>query len=115
MQLVFDVISSVLLLTGAGLTLSAGVAMLRFPDLLSRMHASTKPQILGLLMILLAAALQLDSPGRIWGLALVAVFQLLTAPVTAHIIGRAAYHDVPATRDDLVKDELDEDHPVLDS
>lgn len=112
--LVFDVVSSGLLLTGGWLTMSAGMALLRFPDLLSRMHAATKPQALGLLMILTGAALQLDTPAHISGLLLVMAFQLLTAPVTAHIVGRAAYHDVPASRDELVKDELDEDHPVLD-
>ena len=109
-----DVVSSLLLLTGGWLTLSAVLALLRFPDLLSRMHAATKPQVLGLLMILTAGALQVDNPAHISGLLLVMAFQLLTAPVTAHIVGRAAYHDVPASRDDLVKDELDEDHPVLD-
>lgn len=113
-NLVLDIVSSVLLLAGGWLTLSAGLALLRFPDLLSRMHAATKPQVLGLLMILFAACLQMNALTGISGLLLVAAFQLLTAPVTAHIVGRAAYHDVPASRDDLISDDLSRDHPVLD-
>lgn len=104
--MILDVISSVLLVIGGLLTLSAGVALLRFPDLLSRMHAATKPQVLGLSLILIAACLQMTGIAQITGLILVGIFQLVTAPVTAHIVGRAAYNDVPATREDLLADEL---------
>src|SRR3712207_7091206 len=45
---VADVLASVCLLGGAFLAFAAGVGVLRFPDLLSRMHAGTKPQTLGL-------------------------------------------------------------------
>lgn len=105
-NLIADVLSSVLLLAGALLTLSAGVGVLRFGDLLTRMHAVTKPQVLGLLLILLAACPQLGNPGAWAGLLLVGAFQLVTAPVTAHIVGRAAYHDQPDTREHLLRDDL---------
>lgn len=105
-DLVADVVTSVFLLAGGVLALSAGVGLARFPDLLSRMHAVTKPQILGLVLILLAGALQLGAVGAIAGLLLVASFQLVTAPVTAHIVGRAGYHDMPETHDGLLIDDL---------
>lgn len=110
--LVADIGTSLLLLAGGLLTLSAGVGILRFGDLLSRMHATTKPHILGLVLILAGAALQLGAVGAVAGLALVAIFQLVTAPVTAHIVGRAAYHDMPDTRGPLDVDELAEAHDL---
>lgn len=106
LEVVADVVTGVLLLGGAVLTLSAGVALVRFPDLLSRMHAATKPQILGLLMIILGAALQMDSSHEVTGLLLVAAFQLITAPVTAHMVGRSAYRGRSAGRERLLVDEL---------
>ena len=45
-----DVIAGACLLAGAFLCLTAGVGLLRFPDVLSRMHAGTKPQVLGVLL-----------------------------------------------------------------
>lgn len=102
-----DVVTGTLLLGGAILTVSAGAALLRFPDLLSRMHAATKPQVLGLLMIVTGACLQMDTTAEITGLVLVAAFQLITAPVTAHMVGRGAYRTVPASRSRLLVDELD--------
>lgn len=106
---VIDIISAICLILGALLSLAAGVALVRFPDLLSRMHAGTKPQVLGLLLILLGCGLQLRSTLEITTLVLVAVFQLATAPVAAHMVGRAAYRDGQARSDLLLTDEMRDD------
>ena len=53
----FDVIAAVLVLAGASLALTAAIGVVRFPDTLSRMHAASKPQVLGLLLVLAGAAL----------------------------------------------------------
>ncbi len=103
---VADVTSAVCLLGGSFLAFAAGVGVLRFPDLLSRMHAGTKPQTLGLILVLLGLALRLRSGGAVWALALVVVFQLLTAPVAAHLVGRAGYRTGKVRKDLLVADEL---------
>ena len=106
--LLVDVVSSVLLLLGVALSLVAGLGLLRFPDLYSRMHAATKPSTLGLLLVLAGASLQMADPGNAVELALVAAFQLVTAPVAAHMVGRASYRaDVPGTRG-ATRDELAE-------
>ncbi len=98
-SLVVDVVSAVLLLLGVALSLVASVGLLRFPDLYSRMHAATKPSTLGLLLVLAGTSLRLADPGDVVALLLVAAFQLVTAPVAAHMIGRAAYRaGVPGTR-----------------
>ncbi|QSB07110.1 monovalent cation/H(+) antiporter subunit G [Natronoglycomyces albus] len=103
-----DVIAAICIFLGALLSLAAGVALVRFPDLLTRMHAATKPQILGLLLILIGCALSLRTTVDITTLVLVGVFQLATAPVAAYMVGRAAYRDGQARSDLLILDELND-------
>ncbi|MBY8874540.1 monovalent cation/H(+) antiporter subunit G [Micromonospora sp. PLK6-60] len=103
---VLDVVAAGCLIAGALLSLAAGVALVRFPDLLSRMHAAAKPQVLGLLLVLLGCALRLRSGVDITTLVLVGAFQLATAPVAAHMVGRAAYPHDEIRRDLLLTDEL---------
>lgn len=104
-----DVASVICLLGGALLAFAAGVGALRFPDLLARMHAATKPQVLGLVLCLIGLALRLRSGGAVWALVLVALFQMLTAPVAAHMVGRAGYRTGKVRGDLLVVDELTAD------
>lgn len=85
-----DIAGTVLLFAGALLCLAAAIGLLRFRDLLSRMHAATKPQALGVLLVLLGLGLRLHSPLDVGMLLLVALFQLLTNPVSGHMMSRAA-------------------------
>lgn len=103
---VLDAAAAVCLIAGALLSLAAGVALLRFPDLVSRLHAATKPQVLGLLLVLLGCALRIRSGVDVTTLVLVGAFQLATSPVAAHMVGRAAYRDGLVRHDLLVTDEL---------
>ena len=104
MSSVIDVLSGLLLLSGVALAVTAGLGLLRFPDVFSRMHAATKPATLGLLLVVLGAALQMEDRGDAAKLVLVGAFQFVTAPVAAHMIGRAAYR--AGAVDGLVVDEL---------
>lgn len=106
MSSVTDVLAAICLISGASLSLAAGIGVLRFPDVLSRMHAASKPQVLGLLLILTGVGLRLQTGIDITTLVLVAVFQLTTAPVAAHMIGRAAYRTRRVRKDLLLIDEL---------
>jgi multicomponent Na+:H+ antiporter subunit G len=101
-----EVLAAVLLLSGVALTVVAGVGLVRFPDVFSRMHAATKPATLGLLLVVLGACLVLDDPGDRAKLLLVAAFQFVTAPVAAHMVGRAAYRARVGAVDELVVDDL---------
>lgn len=86
--------ASAFVLVGAVLTLLAGIGVVRFDDVFARMHALTKATTLGfllVLLVLLGAAIALDDPNDITSLVLAAVLQLLTSPVGAGLIGRAAY------------------------
>ncbi|TQM30068.1 monovalent cation/H(+) antiporter subunit G [Nocardia bhagyanarayanae] len=103
--------SAALILTGAAMACTAAIAIVRFPDTLTRMHAATKPQVIGLLLVLGGAAIELRGQGNVWLLALVGLFTLLTAPVIAHLIGRTAYRE-QRHRDGLLRvnelgDEID--------
>ncbi|MEV7799544.1 monovalent cation/H(+) antiporter subunit G [Microbacterium foliorum] len=109
---VIDVAILVLILLGAILCLSAAVGLLRFRDVPSRLHAATKPQVLGLILICLAIALSQRTVGGILiGLALVSpivLMQFATAPLSAHIVGRQAYRNGTTDERSLVVDELAE-------
>ncbi|MDR6174585.1 multicomponent Na+:H+ antiporter subunit G [Nocardioides zeae] len=111
---VLDVVAGVLLLAGAVLSLIAAIGLLRFPDLLTRMHSATKPQVLGLLLVVLGLALRLREPSAIAILLLVAVFQMVTAPVASHMAGRASYRAGQVRKDLLVADELSDALPRLE-
>jgi multicomponent Na+:H+ antiporter subunit G len=101
-----DVVAVVLVLSGAFLCLTAGLGLVRFPDVLTRMHAGTKPQVLGILLIMIGGAIRLQGWSATWMLLLVAAFQLLTAPVSAHMISRVAYRRRHIRRDLLLVDEI---------
>ena len=49
---ILDLIGALLVLAGSVLALTAAIGVVRFPDSLSRMHAASKPQVLGLLLVL---------------------------------------------------------------
>lgn len=104
---VTDVVTAVFLVVGALMSLGAAIGLLRFPDLMSRMHAATKPQVLGLFLMLAAIGLQMRT-WWVWPVLVVAwIFQLLTAPVSAHMVGRSAYRTKHGHREKLTKDELE--------
>jgi multicomponent Na+:H+ antiporter subunit G len=84
-------LASALILVGAFFSLVAALGILRMPDLLMRMHAATKAGTLGAGLMLLAAAVALADAGVAVRAGAAIGFLLLTAPVAAHVIGRAAY------------------------
>ena len=108
-EVVRDVVAGALLLSGAVLALGAGVGIVRFPDLLARMHAATKPQVLGLVLVLLGLAVRLGGVPVVWMLLLVVMFQLLTSPGAAHMGARAGYRTGKVQPEHLEVDELTRD------
>ena len=86
-----EVLTAFLMISGGVFCLLASVGMLRLPDTIIRMHAATKAGTLGSgLMFLALASYYMDLSTTLRALAAI-VFLLLTAPVAAHLIGRAAY------------------------
>ena len=91
-----DLLTAILWLTGSVFALLAAVGVLRMPDVFTRMQTSTKASTLGLGCLLIGAALQMGDSASVIRAVSIGAFVLLTTPVSAHVIARAAYFaDVP--------------------
>jgi multicomponent Na+:H+ antiporter subunit G len=101
-----DIITGTLMLVGAGFMLLAAVGVTRLPDLYIRMHAATKSGTLGVTSMMLAAAVHFGQFGVTTRVVLIILFLYLTAPVAAHMIGRAAYLVGVPTWEGSVVDDL---------
>lgn len=86
-----DMIVSILIVLGGGFAAIAGLGLLRLPDVLIRMHATTKAGTLGVGLIVLGVSVHFSSSLVITKALLIIAFMFLTAPVGAHLIARAAY------------------------
>ena len=87
----FDLLAAVSLVLGGALTFLAALGVLRMPDVYIRMHASTKAGTLGVLLIALALVFIGADAGVVSKAIAVFAFVLLTAPIGAHLIARAAW------------------------
>ena len=108
---VLDLLAAILVLAGSALALTAAIGVLRFPDTLTRMHAATKPQVLGLVLVLGGATIRLSGNVDVGMLVLTAMFTLITAPVIAHRVGQLAYREQKVS-DELTVDEMRDDNTV---
>ena len=106
-----DIIASVALVLGALMSLLAGIAVLRFPDTMSRIHAATKPQVLGIMLLMLGVGLRLGSPAVIGMLVLIVILQFVTAPVSAHLTVRVAFRNA---QDDERRTPVGDSRPAAD-
>lgn len=103
-----EVLCMLLMTAGAAFMLLAGVGVLRMPDLYLRMSAATKAQTLGVGCLVSAAAVHFHDTSIAGRAAAIIAFLFLTAPVAAHIIGRAAYDSGVPLWDRTLRDELRE-------
>lgn len=94
-----------LLICGSLLSLAAAIGLVRLPDIFTRMHASTKAGTLGVGMVMLA--LGIASGEFIVIIKAIATFMFLiaTAPVAAHMLGRAAYRQGEKLAEHTVRDD----------
>ena len=86
-----EIVVSLFLLMGGILSLIAVAGILRLPDIYTRMHAATKVGTLGVSFITIGLMIHFASITVTSRGILVIAFFLLTAPVAAHMIARAAY------------------------
>ena len=94
------------MLIGSIFCLVASVGVVRLPDALTRMHAATKAGTLGTGLLIVAEALLYRQLGITLRAATVIILVVVTAPVAAHLIGRAFYHSGEALSDRTWIDEL---------
>lgn len=100
-----EVLAAILLVLGAFLATVAAIGLQRFDDVLARMHSATKPATLGLLLIVIGTTVVLREPGSVLKLVLVILLQMVTAPVGAHLVGRAAIRSNQASPDTFFDEE----------
>jgi multicomponent Na+:H+ antiporter subunit G len=86
-----EILAATSLVLGGALTFIAALGVLRMPDVYIRMHASTKAGTLGVLLIALALVFMGADAGVVSKAVAVFAFVLLTAPIGAHLIARAAW------------------------
>lgn len=91
MTIVIELLVALLLIGGGVFALAAGVGILRMPDLYVRMHASTKAGTLAAGLAMAGVAVAFADAAVAMRAAIIVAFLLMTAPVAAHLIGRAAY------------------------
>ena len=84
-------IGQTIALAGAVLTLLSAVGVVRFHDVLSRMHALSKASTVGFVLVAVGAALELDTANDVTTALLAAGLQILTLPVGANLIARSTY------------------------
>jgi multicomponent Na+:H+ antiporter subunit G len=102
-----EVAAGLLIIAGAFFMLVSALGVLRLPDLFMRMHAATKAGTLGAALVLFAAALLSGQLSVSIKAVVVFLFLLLTAPVAAHVLGRAAYYGGVELWDRTMLDELE--------
>jgi len=101
-----DYLAGLFMLIGGIFCLAASVGIVRLPDALIRMHAATKAGTLGTGLLVIAEALFYRQLGISLRAATVIALLLLTAPVAAHLIGRAFYRSGEPLSDRTWIDEL---------
>ena len=104
-----DVLVGFCLVSGAFFMLVAAIGILKLPDLYQRLHASSKAATLGIALLLLGAALHSGNMGVVSRCLMAIVFFVLTAPVGAHLITRAAYYQGEPLAKETLSDEWAED------
>jgi multicomponent Na+:H+ antiporter subunit G len=86
-----DILIMIIISLGTLFILLAAIGLLRMPDLYLRMSVTTKAATLGVGLILLGLALYYMETSITTRVIAIIVFLLLTAPISAHVIGRASY------------------------
>jgi len=84
-------VSLTFLILGSLFMLLASIGIYQMPDVFLRMSASSKATTLGLILIMLAVSIHFDNVGVTARAIGIVLFIIMTGPVSAHMIGRAAY------------------------
>jgi multicomponent Na+:H+ antiporter subunit G len=105
---VLTLLSAAFVLIGAFFALVASIGLLRLPDLYSRMHAASKAGTMGSGLMLIALAIHAGDSGVFARALAGVVFFLLTAPISAHLLAKAAYAVGYRLGPSAVRDEMPE-------
>lgn len=100
MTAIADVISTVLIGGGVFFVVTAGIGILRMPDVFTRMHAAGMSDTMGAGLILIGLAVHEGFTGATLRLVLIILFLWFTSPISSHALAKAALHGnvVPFTK-----------------
>ena len=104
----FDIFSIFLIIVGTALMFVSAIGIIRLPDFYLRMSAITKAATLGLFLLLIGLALYFNILGLTIKSVIIIILVLLTNPVGAHAIARAAYMNGTKLWEGNIIDELKE-------
>jgi len=114
---VSELVAAAAMVLGGGFMLLSAVGVVRMPDVYMRLQVASKASSLGAGLLMLAVAVHFAELGIIVRALLVVAFVFLTTPVSAHLLGRAAYiTGVPlweASGDDALRGAYDPDRGTL--
>ncbi len=112
-MLIFDILSITLIMTGALFSLATSIGLIRFRDTVARMHASTKPQTLGLTLTLLGVVAHIVArggggvtvAGDMGMMVLVVLFAMITSPIIGNRLGHVSLKEGIVDRDTMSRDD----------
>jgi len=105
-DIIANYVTGILLVIGAAFALVASVGLVRLPEFYTRMHAASKAGTLGACVMLIAVAVYADDTAVASRALAGVVFFLLTAPISAHLLAKAAYAAGYPLWDGSVHDEM---------
>lgn len=109
--MIFEIASAVVIIIGVLFVVIAAIGLVRLPDFYIRVSAITKAATVGVACIMIGVAIYSNEIGVALKALTICIFLLITSPIAAHIIGRAAYEDgVPLWK----KTKIDEFRDYLD-
>lgn len=85
-----ETIAAIFILSGVAFMMIASVGIIRFPDFYIRMSVVTKASTIGLGLLLIGVGIYFDTIETIIKTISISVFILLSSPVSAHVIAKAA-------------------------
>lgn len=105
---IFEWIGVILILIGSIVSVISAIGMIRFPDVYSRAHAATKTTTLAVLITLFGTFIYVYFNEAFMSVRLMLgiVFVFITAPISGHLVLRAAYRANIKMSDSTVEDEL---------
>lgn len=120
-NLLGDIVSLILILPGAFFVFTAAVGVVRFKDTMSRVHAITKPQTTGVLMLMTGTIIRVVSSadfsfaerGDLGIIFLLIIFALMTSPVVAQRLGRVSRREgLYGAQDEMSRNDAPADRSV---
>ncbi|MEI3611193.1 Na+/H+ antiporter subunit G [Pseudogracilibacillus sp. SO30301A] len=110
---IFELIAALLILLGSIISVISAIGIIRFNDVYTRAHAATKTTTLAVLITLVGTFIYVWLGEGFMSIRLILgiVFVFMTAPVSGHLVLRAAYRAKVKMADETLDDEL---KPVLE-